>query len=146
MTTKPVIAIGSDHAGVALKASVKEMLGEFASEVVDLGTHGGDSVDYPDYGDAVAGAVLSGQAQYGIAICGSGVGISIACNRHKGIRAALCTDGLTASLSRRHNNANVLCLGARLIGIEVARDCITQFLTTAYEGGRHEKRTAKLDH
>lgn len=145
MTAKPVIAIASDHAGVALKASVKEMLGEMASEVLDLGTQGTDSVDYPDYGNAVAQAVLSGKAQFGIAICGSGVGISIACNRHRGIRAALCTDGLTARLSRCHNNANVLCLGARLIGIEVARDCVTQFLTTAYEGGRHEKRVIKMD-
>lgn len=145
MTQKPVIAIASDHAAVALKASVKEMLTEFASEVIDLGTQGGDSVDYPDYADAVAGEVLSGKAQFGIAICGSGVGMSIAANRHKGIRAALCMDGLTAQLSRRHNNANVLCLGARLIGIEVARDCVTQFLTTAFEGGRHEKRIKKMD-
>ena len=142
---KPVIAIASDHAGVALKASVKEMLIEFASEVVDLGTHGGDSVDYPDYADAVANEVLSGRAMFGVAICGSGIGVSIAANRHKGIRAALCTDGLTASLSRRHNDANVLCLGARLIGVEVARDCIKQFLTTAFEGGRHEKRLKKMD-
>lgn len=143
---KPVIAIGSDHAGVALKASAKEMLIGLVSDIIDLGTHGGDSVDYPDYGDAVSGEVLSGRAQFGIAICGSGVGISIACNRHKGIRAALCTDGLTAQLSRRHNNANVLCLGARLIGIETARDCITQFLSTPFEGGRHEKRLQKMDH
>jgi ribose 5-phosphate isomerase B len=142
---KPVIAIASDHAGVALKASVKEMLAEFASEVVDLGTQGGDSVDYPDYADAVAGEVLAGRAAYGIAICGSGIGMSIAANRHKGIRAALCMDGLTAQLSRRHNDANVLCLGARLIGVEVARDCIKQFLTTPFEGGRHEKRLKKMD-
>lgn len=143
--TKPIIAIASDHAGVALKASVKEMLAEFAAEVIDLGTQGGDSVDYPDYADAVADAVLSGRAAYGVAICGSGVGMSIAANRHKGIRAALCMDGLTASLSRRHNDANVLCLGARLIGVEVARDCIRQFLTTPFEGGRHEKRLKKMD-
>ncbi len=142
---KWVIAIASDHAGVAMKASVKEMLAEYASDIIDLGTQGGDSVDYPDYADAIADAVLSGKATYGVAICGSGVGMSIAANRHKGIRAALCTDGLTASLSRRHNDANVLCLGARLVGVEVARDCIKQFLTTAFEGGRHEKRLKKMD-
>lgn len=146
MSQKPVIAIGSDHAGVALKASVKEMLGEFASEVLDLGTQGGDSVDYPDFADAVAGEVLAGRAQFGVLICGSGVGMSIAANRHKGIRAALCADGLTAQLSRRHNNANILCMGARLIGVEVVRDCVSQFFTTAFEGGRHEKRVKKMDH
>ena len=145
MTLKPVIAIASDHAGVAMKASAKEMLGEFTPSVIDLGTQGEDSVDYPDFADAVAKEVLAGRVQFGILICGSGVGMSIAANRHKGIRAALCNDGLTASLSRRHNNANVLCLGARLIGIEAVRDCITQFITTAFEGGRHQKRLAKMD-
>ena len=140
----PIIAIASDHAGVSFKEALKPLLEGLASEVIDLGAHGEQSVDYPDYGDAMAKTILSGKAQFGIAICGSGVGISIAANRHKGIRAALCTDGLTASLSRRHNDANVLCLGARLIGIDTARDCITQFLATSFEGGRHQKRIDKL--
>lgn len=143
--TKPVVAVASDHAGVAFKNEVKAILEGIASQVIDLGTNDTNSVDYPDYADAIAKEILSGKAQFGVAICGSGVGISIAANRHKGIRAALCTDGLTASLSRRHNNANVLCLGARIIGPETARDCITQFFATPFEGGRHEKRVQKLD-
>ncbi len=141
---KTVIAIASDHAGVELKEQLKETLHEVAQDVLDLGAHTSDSVDYPDYGNAVAEAVLSGRAQYGVGICGSGIGISIALNRHKGIRAALCHDGLSANLSRRHNNANVLCLGARLIGIETAKDCVRQFFAAEFEGGRHEKRVNKL--
>jgi ribose 5-phosphate isomerase B len=142
---KSVIAIASDHAGLELKTQLKEALSAHASEVIDLGTHTKDSVDYSDYGNAVAKAILEGRAQSGVAICGSGIGISIALNRHKGIRAALCHDGLSAALSRRHNNANVLCLGARLIGEETAKDCIQQFFSAAFEGGRHEKRVKKLD-
>lgn len=142
---KKVIAIASDHAGVDLKEQLKETLKEVASEVLDLGTDSKASVDYSDYGNKLAEAILAGKAQYGVGICGSGIGISIALNRHKGIRAALCHDGLSASLSRRHNDANVLCLGARLIGEETAKDCIKQFFATAFEGGRHEKRIQKLD-
>lgn len=141
---KPIIAIASDHAGFELKALLKELLKEYAASTLDLGTNDGTSVDYPDYGNLLAEAVTSGKAQYGVAICGSGIGISIALNRHKGIRAALCHDGLSASLSRQHNNANVLCLGSRLIGTETAADCVRQFFTTAYEGGRHDKRINKL--
>lgn len=144
MKNKPVIAIASDHAGVELKAALKDTLKDVASSVLDLGTNSSDSVDYPDYGNAVANAILDKRAEYGVAICGSGIGISIALNRHKGIRAALCHDGLSASLSRRHNNANVLCMGARLIGEETAKDCMKQFFATTFEGGRHEKRVEKL--
>jgi ribose 5-phosphate isomerase B len=143
--TKPVVAVASDHAGVELKAQLKKVLEHYADEIIDLGTEGTASVDYPDYGNKIADAILKNRATFGVAICGSGVGISIAANRHKGIRAALCMDGLTASLSRKHNNANVLCLGARLIGTETANDCVHQFFTTAFEGGRHENRTKKLD-
>jgi len=142
---KSVIAIASDHAGVELKSLVKEALTPYASEILDLGTNSKDSVDYSDYGNAVAEAITSGKAKMGVAICGSGIGISIAANRHRGIRAALCSDGLSASLSRRHNDANVLCLGARLIGEETAKDCIDKFFTTDFEGGRHERRVKKLD-
>jgi ribose 5-phosphate isomerase B len=142
---KSVIAIASDHAGVELKAYLKEVLAAYASRVIDLGTHTKESVDYPDYGVALAQAILNGEAQAGLGICGSGIGISIALNRHKGIRAALCGDGLSASLSRRHNNANVLCLASRLIGEETAKDCVYHFFNTDYEGGRHDRRIAKLD-
>jgi ribose 5-phosphate isomerase B len=143
--SKPVVVIASDHAGVALKAQVKKVLASYADKVIDLGTDSEESVDYPDYGNKVARAILQGTATYGVAICGSGIGISIALNRHKGIRAALCSDGGTAALARKHNNANVLCLGARLVSAETARDCVQNFFSTAFEGGRHEKRVKKLD-
>jgi ribose 5-phosphate isomerase B len=142
--SKPVIAIASDHAGFELKASLKEVLKDYASNVIDLGANSTDSVDYSDYGNALADAVLSGRAEKGVAICGSGIGISISLNRHKGIRAALCTDGRLAALSRQHNDANVLCLGARIIDLNTAKDCIKQFFTTGFEGGRHAKRVEKL--
>ncbi len=140
------IAIAADHAGFALKAVLADELRAAGREVLDLGTHGEASVDYPDYGFAVAAAVTDGRAGSGIAICGSGIGISIAANRVPGIRAALCTSGLMARLARTHNDANVLVLGSRIIGVEVARDCVHEFLNTAFEGGRHAGRTAKLDH
>jgi len=139
------VAVASDHAGVELKAYIKDALAEYADKIIDLGTQTKESVDYPDYGNAIAKEILQGNATYGVAICGSGVGISIALNRHKGIRAALCSDGLTAALARKHNDANVLCLGGRLVGSEVARDCVKQFFTTAFEGGRHTTRVKKLD-
>lgn len=114
-------------------------------QISDLGTHSTDSVDYPDFGHALANTLSSGAADFGIAICGSGIGISIALNRHTGIRCALCHNGLTASLSRQHNNANVLALGARMIGEDVAKDCVKQFLQTEFEGGRHQARVEKIE-
>jgi ribose 5-phosphate isomerase B len=140
-----VVAIGSDHAGVHLKGLLKADLAALGFEVMDLGAHGADSVDYPDYGAAVAKAVLSGAAARGVVICGSGVGVSIAANRHKGIRAALCTHGLMARLARQHNDANVLALGERLTGADVAKDCLKEFLLTPFDGGRHQRRIDKLD-
>lgn len=140
------IAIASDHAGFALKALLADAMRAGGHRVLDLGTDGETSVDYSDYGFAVARAVAGGRAGRGIAICGSGIGISIAANRIHGIRAALCTSGLMARLARTHNDANVLVLGSRIIGVEVARDCVHEFLNTAFEGGRHAGRTAKLDH
>jgi ribose 5-phosphate isomerase B len=140
-----VVAIASDHAGFELKTQLSDVIRTLGHEVLDLGTRNTDSVDYPDFGHAIAHAIVEGQAAMGVAICGSGVGISIAANRHKGIRAALCADGLTAALARRHNDANVLCLGSRLIGIETAKDCVNQFFATAFEGGRHQPRIVKLD-
>ncbi|MEA3538662.1 ribose 5-phosphate isomerase B [Sphingosinicella sp.] len=139
-----VIAIGSDHAGYVLKSAVADWLREAGHEVLDLGTNGGESVDYPDFGRAVGEAVASGKAEKGVVVCGSGIGISIAANRVKGARAALCMNGLMARLSRQHNDANILALGERLIGIETARDCLNEFLNTPFEGGRHQRRVDKL--
>lgn len=138
------VAIANDHAGVALKQLLQAEVNALGFTPLDLGTNSSDSVDYPDYGDLVAKAVTDGRAQFGIAICGSGIGISIAANRHAGIRAALCSSGLAAELSRQHNDANVLCLGARLIGDAEAKECVKRFLTTQFEGGRHAKRVEKL--
>ena len=140
-----VVAIANDHAGVALKEVLLPVIAACGFTALDFGTNDTASVDYPDYGHLVAAAVLNGRAQFGIAICGSGIGISIAANRHAGVRAALCSSGLAAELSRQHNDANVLCLGARLIGEAEAKECVTRFLTTAFEGGRHAARLEKIE-
>ncbi|MDD3445334.1 MAG: ribose 5-phosphate isomerase B [Zavarzinia sp.] len=139
-----VIALASDHAGVDLKSFLAEELKSRGIEVLDLGTNGTASVDYPDFGYAMGKAIADGKVERGVAICGSGIGISIALNRFPEVRAALCHDGLTARLSRQHNDANVLVLGGRIVGLEVARDCLAAFLDTPYEGGRHARRVAKL--
>jgi len=141
---KQTVAIANDHAGLALKNVLLKQIDACGFSTLDLGTNSTESVDYPDYGHAVARAVSDGRAKFGIAICGSGIGISIAANRHAGIRAALCSSGLAAELSRQHNDANVLCLGARLIGEAEATECVRRFLTTAFEGGRHTARVEKL--
>jgi ribose 5-phosphate isomerase B len=138
------IAIASDHAGFALKEILKAELVQLGFGVLDLGPDSEASVDYPDYANALAGALEQGQAKRGVLICGSGIGISIAANRHRHIRAALIHDGLGARLCREHNDANVLALGARLIGVDVAKDCLKVFLTTDFAGGRHQNRVAKL--
>ncbi len=139
-----VVAIANDHAGVALKALLLPEIAACGFTALDLGTNTTDAVDYPDYGKQVAAAVTDGRAQFGIAICGTGIGISIAANRVPGIRAALCHTGLAASLARQHNNANIIALGARLIGEAEARECVRRFLTTRFEGGRHTGRVEKL--
>ncbi|OHC82300.1 MAG: ribose 5-phosphate isomerase B [Rhodospirillales bacterium RIFCSPLOWO2_12_FULL_67_15] len=138
------IAIASDHAGVELKALLKKDLGEAGFAVLDLGTEGLKSVDYPDFADKLAQAIRDGQAGRGVLVCGSGIGISIAANRHPEVRAALVHDALGARMSRQHNDANVICFGGRMIGPEVARDCLKVFLATEFEGGRHAGRVAKL--
>lgn len=143
--TKPKIVLAADHAGVELKDLLKADLESWGYPVTDLGTHGAESVDYPDFGLRLGRAIAAGEAVFGVAVCGSGIGISIAANRIPGCRAALCHDALTARLSRLHNNANVLALGARTTGIETARDCLAVFLNTEFEGGRHARRVAKLD-
>lgn len=143
-TAARTIAIASDHAGVELKEILKAEITAAGFSPLDLGTEGSASVDYPDFADRVADAMQAGNAERGVLICGSGVGISIAANRYKHVRAALCTDGLMARLARQHNDANVLALGARLTGVDVAKDCLYQFLHTQYEGGRHQQRIDKM--
>jgi ribose 5-phosphate isomerase B len=138
------VAIANDHAGLMLKQLLVGEIAALGFTALDLGTNAADSVDYPDYGAAVAQAVTDGSAQFGIAICGSGIGISIAANRVAGARAALCSTGLAAELARQHNDANILCLGSRLIGDAEAKECVKRFLTTKFEGGRHTKRVEKL--
>lgn len=145
MPTQQTVAIASDHAGFGLKSELVAILNEHGHTVIDLGTgNGTDSVDYPDFGRAVAQAVTSGDAAFGVVVCGSGIGISIAANRVPGCRAALCHDVTTARLSRQHNDANVLALGARVIGPAVALECLEAFLETGFEGGRHQRRLDKL--
>ena len=138
------IAIASDHAGFELKQLLAKDLAEMGYAVLDLGTDGPASVDYPDFADAMARAIEGNKAKRGVLICGSGLGITMAANRHRSVRAAPCHDSTSARLARAHNNANVLGLGARLIGVETARDCLRAFLTTDFEGGRHERRVAKM--
>lgn len=139
------VAIASDHAGFRLKEYLKENFKGVPVEWVDLGAPDSDTkVDYPDYGFKLAEAIEQGRATLGVAICGSGIGISIACNRNPKARAALCTDSTMARLSRLHNDANIVCLGERLTGTEVALDILHAFLTTKFEGGRHGGRVEKL--
>lgn len=140
------LVIASDHAGYALKENLKEYAYELGRSLQDLGTHWDISVDYPDFAALACQEIAHGQADGGILICGTGIGISIAANRFAGIRAAVCNDGVTAtSLSRRHNDANILCLGSRLVGIEVARDCLKTFIMTPFDNSaRHLKRLQKL--
>lgn len=139
------IAVGSDHAGFELKEYVKEYLKEQDYEIIDCGTDGLESVDYPDYGKKVGETVASGDADYGVVVCGSGIGISIAANKVKGIRCALVGEPLSAKLSRQHNNANVLAMGGRLTGTQMAEEILDVFFSTEFEGGRHKRRVSKLD-
>lgn len=138
------IAIASDHAGVGLKAELVAWLGEQGHDVTDLGPQGVDSVDYPDFGYQLADEVAAGRAEYGVALCGSGIGISIAANRHPGCRCARVDEPLSAKLAREHNDANVIAMGARLTGSEMAKACIEAFLATPFAGGRHAGRVDKL--
>lgn len=138
------IAIASDHGGVELKAILSGELEALGYSVLDLGTDGPDAVDYPDFAEALTRAMRDGRATRGVLICGSGIGMSIAANRHREIRAALVHDNLSARLARQHNDANVLVMGGRFIGAEVAKDCLKAFLATEFEGGRHDRRVEKL--
>jgi ribose 5-phosphate isomerase B len=138
------IAIASDHAAVALKAELAGWLTQTGYEVLDLGPATTESVDYPDYGFLLADSVASGRAERGIALCGSGIGISIAVNRNPAARCALVSEPLSASLAREHNDANVIAMGARLTGPDLAKACIEAFLATPFAGGRHQRRVDKL--
>lgn len=138
------IAIASDHAAIDMKSALVNWLGEQDHEVIDLGPEGAASVDYPDYGYKLARAIAGGEADRGIALCGSGVGISIAVNRNPACRCALVSEPLSATLAREHNDANVIAMGARLVGIEMAKACITAFLNTGFGGDRHARRVSKL--
>jgi ribose 5-phosphate isomerase B len=138
------IAIASDHAAVDLKAELREYLISLGHEVADLGPETADRVDYPDYGYKLAQVVAEGTAQYGVALCGSGIGISIAVNRHPALRCALVSEPLSAALAREHNDANAIAMGARLTGIDMAKACLDAFLSTDFAGGRHGPRVEKL--
>ncbi|MDQ4420106.1 ribose 5-phosphate isomerase B [Sphingobium sp. DEHP117] len=138
------IAIASDHAAIELKAQLAGWLREQGHEVDDLGPHDGTSVDYPDYGYRLGQAIAGGAAERGVALCGSGIGISIAVNRNPKCRAALVSEPLSAQLAREHNDANVIAMGARLIGPEMAKACLTAFLSTDFGGDRHQRRVDKL--
>lgn len=139
------VAIGCDHAGFQLKPVVGAVLNELGHEIVDCGTWSAESVDYPDYGQAVANKVAMGEAELGVVICGTGIGISIAANKVPGVRAALCHDTFSARMSRAHNDANVLALGSRVIGSGVAEDIVRAFMQESFAGGRHARRVAKLE-
>jgi ribose 5-phosphate isomerase B len=139
------VAIASDHAGLLLRAEVAKVLREKGAEVVDLGPAGGESVDYPDYAGKVCAELQAGRAQLGVLVCGTGIGMSIAANKHKGIRAALVHTEFEARMTRAHNDANVLCLGERVIGAGVGGACVAAFIDAFFEGGRHQRRVDKLN-
>lgn len=138
------IALGADHGGTGLKDQLAAALRAAGHPVTDFGSHGDASVDYPDFAHPVCAAVEGGQARFGVLVCGSGIGMSIAANRHAGIRAAVLHDVTEARLTRAHNNANIACFGARLVGPDRALDALRAFLGTEYEGGRHQRRLDKL--
>lgn len=138
------IAVGADHAGYVLKQSLAARLGDLGHSVVDLGTDSEEPVDYPEFGAAVGRAVVGGVAELGVCVCGTGIGIGMAANKVPGVRAAVVHDVTTARLARMHNHANVLCLGARIIGEQVAKDALDAFLEAQPAGGRHDRRVAEL--
>lgn len=142
MNQKLKIAIGADHAGFEYKEMLREYLADY--EVKDFGTHSADSVDYPDFAHPVASAVEQHEFDFGVLVCGSANGVAITANKHQGIRAAICWENELASLARQHNNANIICIPARFVSAYLAKEMTTTFLTTAFEGGRHEKRVNKI--
>lgn len=141
---KKPVAIGADHAGFHYKEFVADLLRSRGLNVVDFGAHSADSVDYPDFAHPVADAVESGEAQWGVLVCGSANGVAITANKHQGIRAALCWTEEVAQLARQHNNANIICIPARFVSQLVAEAMVTTFMETPFEGGRHENRVNKI--
>ncbi len=139
------IAVGADHAGFELKQGLAELLRGLGHEVNDVGTHSEERCDYPDFGAAIGRAVTSGQSELGVGVCGSGIGIAIAANKVAGVRAATVHDVTSARLAREHNDANVFCIGSRLVGHQVAVEALEAFLSAEFQGGRHSARVAKLD-
>ena len=142
--SQKTIAVGADHGGYEMKQELAQQLREMGHSVVDLGTDSADSVDYPDFAELVVRSILNGEAEQGVLVCGSGIGMSIAANRHKGIRAALCSNENAAELARQHNDANILVLGERLTENSTAKQCVEKFFSTSFEGGRHARRVKKL--
>lgn len=138
------VVLGSDHAGLRLKQAIAAHLEQAGHEIIDVGTHTTESVDYPDFGAAVGRAVVSGEGTFGVAVCGSGIGICIAANKIAGVRAATVHDVTSARMTRLHNDANVVCLGERFTGEQVALDAVDIFLSTPFEGGRHARRVEKI--
>lgn len=138
------IAFGCDHAGFGFKETLKTTALECGMDAIDFGTNSNNPVDYPDFAKAVARALLAGEVEKGVLICGTGIGMSMSANRVTGVRAALCTNSEMAALSRLHNNANILVLGARVIDLAIAQDCLKAFLKTQFEGGRHLSRVEKI--
>ena len=141
--TKTLI-VGSDHAGLELKRELLGVAAELGYEVVDIGTHTSDSTDYPDYAHQVASAVARGEG-LGLLVCGTGLGMSMAANRHAGVRAAVCGDVFSASMARQHNDANLLCIGSRVVGAGLAAEILKAFLNATFEGGRHQRRVNKIE-
>lgn len=139
------LAIASDHAGFVLKQQLVDALNEWAVAYEDLGCHNEVSVDYPDFAHAVATGIASGKFSRGILVCGTGIGMSMSANRHRGVRAAVVSESFSARMTRLHNDANVICLGARVVGVGVARDIVEAFLKTEFEGGRHSRRIDKIE-
>ena len=140
------IALGADHGGYELKEKIKQYLSiRKGIELIDFGTNSVESVDYPKYGHAVAKSIVGKEADFGILVCGTGIGISVAANKIKGIRAANCTNTTMARLSRQHNDANILALGARIVGDVLALDIVDEFLSASFEGGRHQKRVDQIE-
>jgi len=138
------VAVGSDHAGFALKAALADNLRELGHEVLDLGCFSEEKVDYTDFAIPVAETVARGETERGLIVCGTGIGSCIAANKVAGVRAAVLSEAYSARMTRAHNDANVLCLGARVIGIDVARECLRAFLDTPFEGGRHAQRLSRI--
>lgn len=138
------IGIGSDHGGFALKEELKAFMEEKGLDIVDFGTNNTESVDYPDYGEAVAKAVANNEVDRGVVICGTGIGISLAANKVKGIRCALCGDVYSAKMSRAHNNANMIALGGRVVGVDLAKEILDAYLNSEFQAGRHERRVDKI--